>query len=394
MFKKIVMVMVCFSLISCQGSELKKQEEEFVSSYKQIRDQFQADRGNIKSQEEYNTLLETLKKNLEDLLEKHQGVSPSDRIEVLKARVLIDLRKLDKADEIADRLIQKKSKSFLAEAKMVKVQIKLFRREVAEGMKIFREIEQDFARDDTFFNTVIAFALYSQDPDIKREYSKKVLGYTDLPEKFIRVRPVLYRNLASIERESHNLKEAAEMLRKAIEIDTNPQSKASMTSELEQLELIDKEMIPVTPETWINTGGLSAGKLKGKVVILDFWATWCAPCRSIIPTLNTLYETYRDKGLEIVGITRLYGQYNDGTIQKRDLKKTDEIKLLREFVQKNGMKYPLAVSPEGEDFDRYKVSVLPTMVFIDKKGKIKNIKIGSHHPDLLKEQIKKLLEEE
>jgi cytochrome c biogenesis protein CcmG/thiol:disulfide interchange protein DsbE len=67
-----------------------------------------------------------------------------------------------------------------------------------------------------------------------------------------------------------------------------------------------KEKRPLAPDfTLASVDGktITLSQLRGKVVLLDFWATWCAPCRLAIPHLNNLHKAYRERGLEIIGLS-------------------------------------------------------------------------------------------
>jgi thiol-disulfide isomerase/thioredoxin len=99
--------------------------------------------------------------------------------------------------------------------------------------------------------------------------------------------------------------------------------------------------------------------LKGRVVLLDFWATWCGPCKDSIPHLLKLYKTNEAKGFEIVGIS----------LDKKDPE------AVRRFVKSMGIPYPVLIAPEG--FERnYGVSALPTCLLIDKEGRTRERFIG------------------
>ena len=119
--------------------------------------------------------------------------------------------------------------------------------------------------------------------------------------------------------------------------------------------------------------------------------SWCAPCRKVIPTLARDYNDLKDKGLVVIGFTKLYGRYSD-EIQKKGAVAPDEEKaLIRGFVERNQLKYPIAISAKGAEFEKYGVSGIPTMVFIDKAGNVYDIKVGSGNESEITEKIKLLL---
>jgi thiol-disulfide isomerase/thioredoxin len=127
---------------------------------------------------------------------------------------------------------------------------------------------------------------------------------------------------------------------------------------------------------------LALDDLKGKVVIVDFWGTWCPPCRKEIPHFVGLYKDYKDKGLEIVGLN-----YNEeGT--------PDEVKkTIKAFLAENKVPYRCIV---GDDKTQDQVPDLqgyPTTLFLDRTGKVRLKIEGAHDKEVLEEIVKTLLDE-
>jgi thiol-disulfide isomerase/thioredoxin len=104
---------------------------------------------------------------------------------------------------------------------------------------------------------------------------------------------------------------------------------------------------------------ISLAKNKGKTLLIDFWATWCGPCRESIPHLVHLHKTYQGQGLEVVGLS----------MDKGDPKAVDH------FVKSLDIPYPIAIAPE-EIARAYGVNGLPTTVLIDKEGMIREKILG------------------
>ena len=120
---------------------------------------------------------------------------------------------------------------------------------------------------------------------------------------------------------------------------------------------------------------LSSGKkvsldsYKGRPLVVDFWATWCGPCKVEIPWFEKLHEQYAKDGLEILGVSTDDLDRDDPAklfTQKRDIS---------DFVTKMHMNYPVLLSAETVE-DQYKVDAMPTTFFIDKDGKIVASTIG------------------
>jgi len=104
---------------------------------------------------------------------------------------------------------------------------------------------------------------------------------------------------------------------------------------------------------------ITLSNLKGKVILLDFWATWCTPCRESIPHLAHLHRTFQKEGLEIIGM---------------NLDKGD-IETVRRFAKAMEIPYPIVITPE-EVSRNFGVTALPTAVFIDKEGKVREKIVG------------------
>jgi thiol-disulfide isomerase/thioredoxin len=110
----------------------------------------------------------------------------------------------------------------------------------------------------------------------------------------------------------------------------------------------------------LNGKTVSLEQYKGKVVIVDFWATWCGPCRMAIPVLQDIHKKYGSKGVVVVGASN----EDAGTVAP--------------FAKKNGMTYTLAADPEGvsKAMETYKVQGIPTLLVVDKKGVLRLYEVG------------------
>ncbi len=118
----------------------------------------------------------------------------------------------------------------------------------------------------------------------------------------------------------------------------------------------------------------SIAALRGKVVVLDFWASWCGPCRMLAPKLSSLKDRLGAQGLAVVGIT------------------TDPAETAAVFADETGMHYPTVVDRDGETSRLYNVTALPTVVIIDKTGTVRDVVIG-YNPGRVEGIARDLLEE-
>ncbi len=118
---------------------------------------------------------------------------------------------------------------------------------------------------------------------------------------------------------------------------------------------------------------------KGKVVFLNFWATWCPPCIEEMPHIEELYKEYNLNKDEVVilGVTGI----RDQTEQE-----------IKDFLDENNYTFPTVIDKTGEIFTNYNISSYPTTFMIDKDGKIYGYTVGALSKDIMKQIIKQTLE--
>ena len=119
---------------------------------------------------------------------------------------------------------------------------------------------------------------------------------------------------------------------------------------------------------------ITLSQLKGKVVLLDFWATWCGPCRESIPHLIQLYNHYRGNGFELIGMD----------VGERDLDR------VRRFIKSMDIPYPIVVATD-DVAKSYRVSGIPETILIDKEGNIRE-RIAGFSSTIVQELTRKVAE--
>jgi thiol-disulfide isomerase/thioredoxin len=151
------------------------------------------------------------------------------------------------------------------------------------------------------------------------------------------------------------------------------------------------ERVPELKGTeWVDQSPAKLAELRGRVVLLDFWATWCGPCRQTFPDLRKWHTSYKDKGLVIIGVTKFFGD-----VEGRKVTRDEELAYLRDFKKKNELPYAFVVGDSDADTSNYGVFAIPTYFLIDRRGNLRSIGMGAGGPGAtaLEKTIKKLIDE-
>lgn len=108
-------------------------------------------------------------------------------------------------------------------------------------------------------------------------------------------------------------------------------------------------------------GQVTLSELRGKVVVINLWASWCPPCRAEMPAIEKAYQAYRDLGVVVLGVNTTY---------------QDSEADAAAFVREYGLTFPILLDRDGSVSQRYALSGLPTTFFIDRKGIIRSVIVG------------------
>ncbi len=138
-------------------------------------------------------------------------------------------------------------------------------------------------------------------------------------------------------------------------------------------ELMDKQVPNVTLQG-LDGKQYKLSDFRGKPVMLNFWASWCGPCRAEMPLLNKQYEAAKAKGLVVLGINL-----------------SENVQTVKGFVKEYKLTFPILLDNDSTAADRFGIDPIPTTFFVDKEGIVQDLHIGELDKETLDEYIKQIM---
>ncbi len=147
------------------------------------------------------------------------------------------------------------------------------------------------------------------------------------------------------------------------------------------LAVADDELSGPAPDfTLVDRNGqqVSLSEFKGQVVLINFWATWCGPCRKEMPLLEQLYQRYQPLGLTLLGINV---EEDNGDAEA--------------FLRETPVSFPVLFDPENRVSQLYEISAMPSTVLVDRQGRLRFLHHGFQpgYENIYQDQIRQLVRE-
>ena len=155
--------------------------------------------------------------------------------------------------------------------------------------------------------------------------------------------------------------------------DASPQPEDGV-SLVENTEAAEINAAPDFSATLLSGETYTLSEQKGKVVLLNIWATWCSPCEREMPAFETLQEKYGDR-LSIICVNCM-----------------EEIETVQAFIDENGYTFPVAPDPDGKICDLYYTGGIPYTVIIDKDGNVAEEHVGASSADGMAEAYSEMID--
>lgn len=390
MSKKITVFFVLLTMVSIFSLYCSKPPQDSLKpKYEALSKEFNEKLKTIKTREQFNNLLKERNQRLEALVKGVDENKISDNDKLILGKIYIETKKFDKAISLLNKLtskpqLKKDAYKYIIEAYLSKRDVKNTSLYLDRVLKEIKDLKD--------------FAPYFLIGGLNNREPSKIIEYLDIAFKY-RLSPpfsnyIGYAIDSYIKAKKLSPEESKRLFTRMKNLYSSDQRALQQIEKKETLlSLIGSQARDIDIKgDWINTKNpITIKSLKGKkYVVLEFWAPWCPHCRGSLPHMEELYKNNKDK-LQIIGITAYYGSFSDGTNRVSNISKEKEFALIKDFLKKQGITFPVIVTSDRSLSDSYGVEGIPTFVIISKDGKVLQRVVGARPDlyDMIREIIKK-----
>ncbi len=229
----------------------------------------------------------------------------------------------------------------------------------------WEKVAQTDAKKDFFKLKVLIYSWTDKNEELLKMVDNAPAEYAEDPDVLM--------SAARCAMDMDDYERAKGYLERALKLNPND---SNLKRLMKSCELVGKPAPEISGTDLLTGKPIKLSDLKGKVVLIDFWASWCGPCRGEIPNMVRVYKTYKDKGLEILGVS---------------LDNANMAEKLKKFCADNGMTWPQIYEGLGWNVTprkAYGFDAIPFMVLVDKEGVIRMV---NKRGGKLEPAVKKLL---
>jgi len=374
----IFLVIVILGFFFCS----KQKTDYLEAEYKKLEQKYVEKARDSETREEIKNVLKERKKALKELAENAEEKELTLNDKITLAKIYIYIGEYDNSIRTYQNLL-KKSKT-KKKAYQGLIESYMYKRDTENSIKYLKEVKKEFDDLTDFAQYFLLAGLNHSDPDKAIEYLKIGLKHK-LESRFNRYVPNGIEKLIKLKNMNREKRaDLFEELKKMYAGDESVINALNKKEEMLNLKGSKAKGFNGNGE-WINARrNISLDSLKGKYVVMEFFAPWCVHCRHSLPNLRKIYSETDRSTLEIIGITKYYGRYSDGEKTVDEVKPERELELIKEFLEKNKINYPVFVAIDNSIFDNYGVRGIPVFVFISPESKVLNRIVGAQ-PGVYKE---------
>jgi thiol-disulfide isomerase/thioredoxin len=369
--KKRVIVLMLFVLFTGIFSLYcsKPPENVLTKRFENLSKEMNQKLKTIRTREQYNNLLKDRENSLLQLSKEFENKKLSKNDKLTLGKIFIEIKRYDAAAKIFETLL--KETEFKKKAIIGIIEVYLNKRDIQNTSKYL-----DIAKKE-FKDNLKDFAPYFLIGGLNQRSKEKSIEYFEIAFKYRLTLPfsryIGYGIDGYAEAKGLNKDDKLKLIEKIKTLYAgDPTVIKQLVKKEAVIKLIGGPAAEINVEAdWINSvKPLTLSRLKGKYIVLEFFAPWCPHCRNSLPHMIELYKKLKSKGLMVIGVTSYYGSYSDGEKKVGKVTKEKEFKLIKEFIERKKVNFPVMITKSRELGDKYGVEGIPCFILISKEGKV------------------------